>query len=446
MKRIVTLLAALAFCLLALGGQAVAQEQSSGDTLKVDDDQQQCEGAEFTSINEAIAAASPGDNIQVCPGLYQENVVVDKTLKVVGSGPDNPRKRTGNPDKEAVIDPPSPAGDLSPAVNLTADDIEFSLFTVQGPGSQAVASTAGISTSNGASGYRIENNLVTQNAIGLYLQSEGTNPTVVRQNAFVNNNSPGSASGTGIYSDAGLKNARIGNNYFTLHETAAINLAGAPGTQDNVQIDSNFLNDDSTIVLFNTTNTTVKENESVSPTGSGIFEGGGSTALTIYNNTLRDGPFSGIALSDGSTSEVLIEENTLKNFARGISLASGNTNKTVQENTVSGSQTDGIRLLSGATANTVSGNTLKKNGQDGIRLNAATTNTLEGNTSTGNTRDGIRLENASSGNTLTSNVMKKNDEHDAHDDNRAANTWIKNKCKTDFPPGTICGVDDSQNG
>ena len=35
--------------------------------------------------------------------------------------------------------------------------------------------------------------------------------------------------------------------------------------------------------------------------------------------------------------------------------------------------------------------------------------------------------------------MSGNAEHDAHDENRAANTWTGNHCDTDFPAGTICG-------
>jgi hypothetical protein len=34
--------------------------------------------------------------------------------------------------------------------------------------------------------------------------------------------------------------------------------------------------------------------------------------------------------------------------------------------------------------------------------------------------------------------MFQNAEHDAHDDNRGANTWTGNHCRTDSPPGTIC--------
>jgi F-box protein 11 len=42
---------------------------------------------DFTTIGAAIAAARPGDRILVRPGLYQEGLVVDKPLEVLGDGP-----------------------------------------------------------------------------------------------------------------------------------------------------------------------------------------------------------------------------------------------------------------------------------------------------------------------------------------------------------------------
>ena len=82
-KRSGLVLAALA---LALVGPAVGRAASGPRTLVVDDDKQQCPNADFTSINAAITAAAPGDKIRVCPGLYNENVVVDKAgLSLQGS-------------------------------------------------------------------------------------------------------------------------------------------------------------------------------------------------------------------------------------------------------------------------------------------------------------------------------------------------------------------------
>jgi parallel beta-helix repeat protein len=42
---------------------------------------------DYPTIAEAIAAASPGDRILVRPGFYQEGLVIDKPLEIVGDGP-----------------------------------------------------------------------------------------------------------------------------------------------------------------------------------------------------------------------------------------------------------------------------------------------------------------------------------------------------------------------
>ncbi len=44
------------------------------------------EGCDYTSIRAAIRSASPGDVIEVKPGTYNENIVVDIELTIQGAG------------------------------------------------------------------------------------------------------------------------------------------------------------------------------------------------------------------------------------------------------------------------------------------------------------------------------------------------------------------------
>ena len=46
----------------------------------VDDDKKECPAATFTSIQAAVNAASPGDQIVVCKGIYVEQVAIHKSL------------------------------------------------------------------------------------------------------------------------------------------------------------------------------------------------------------------------------------------------------------------------------------------------------------------------------------------------------------------------------
>jgi parallel beta-helix repeat protein len=63
---------------------APAQDWDHKPDLIVDDDKAQCPAATFTSIQDAINAASPGSLIHVCPGTYPEQLSIDKSLSVVG--------------------------------------------------------------------------------------------------------------------------------------------------------------------------------------------------------------------------------------------------------------------------------------------------------------------------------------------------------------------------
>ncbi len=60
-------------------------QETSADTITVDDDP----GAHYKKIQDAVDAAEDGDTIRVYEGTYNENVVVDKTLTLIGNGSAN---------------------------------------------------------------------------------------------------------------------------------------------------------------------------------------------------------------------------------------------------------------------------------------------------------------------------------------------------------------------
>jgi nitrous oxidase accessory protein NosD len=64
---------------LVCPGAALA---TRGAQLVVDDDKVECPNAGFTRIQDAIDAASPGDEIHICKGIYVEQVAIRKSLKI----------------------------------------------------------------------------------------------------------------------------------------------------------------------------------------------------------------------------------------------------------------------------------------------------------------------------------------------------------------------------
>ena len=95
-------------CLPAMVCALLAAPAAPAATLSVDDDRKDCTAATFTSVQDAIDAAAPGDTIAICPGTYREGnaqpntsaIKIDKTLTIKGAGADlvtiTPLKYDGN--------------------------------------------------------------------------------------------------------------------------------------------------------------------------------------------------------------------------------------------------------------------------------------------------------------------------------------------------------------
>ncbi len=132
--------------LCALAAFVAATTAASGTaagraTLFVDDDGVQCANADFTTIQAAVTAAAPDTMIRVCPGVYSENVVVDKPLRLHGQigAVDaidcfDPALPTADPNTHAIVLAPAGATASARAVlfDLQADDIELQGFVLLG--------------------------------------------------------------------------------------------------------------------------------------------------------------------------------------------------------------------------------------------------------------------------------------------------------------------------
>ena len=100
----------------------VVEPEPEPATWYVDDDG----GANFTTIQAAVDAASAGDTIVVREGAYTENVLVDRALVLM----------TENGRENVVV---TAAGPTKPVFDLKADGITVRDFTVRGPTNEHVA-------------------------------------------------------------------------------------------------------------------------------------------------------------------------------------------------------------------------------------------------------------------------------------------------------------------
>src|ERR1041385_5416731 len=118
------LLSALAVALIIGSG---VRKAAAATTILVDDDLVQCPTATFTSINAAVAVASPGDTIQVCAGTYNEVVQVSKTLTILGA------QATVDARTRAVpITSESSVGSGDGAFQILANNVVIDGFTIRG--------------------------------------------------------------------------------------------------------------------------------------------------------------------------------------------------------------------------------------------------------------------------------------------------------------------------
>lgn len=409
---------------------------------------------EFTTIQAAVNAASAGDKIKVKPGTYEENIVINKQLKIEGAGASLEEHLDST--EASIVDPVNntATGALGIGFDLQADGIEIEGFTIGEFDTNTDANgTIGIRTSASNSGYEIENNIIEENTIGIYLNtetSESSPPaeTKVKDNIIQNNDRAGTNTGNGIYSDLGLQNVEIKKNLFTgTNATAGIKIVGGDGESDTSQ-----------------SNITIKKNDFEDANGAGIYFENVVDSL-IDDNDLENIALTGIQLNGGNQN-VTIKHNDLESVGTsdlyGILLSDteeieANTNNLIKKNHIEGAGLTGLEIRD-STSNTIERNKIKGSlGGDleedadgnGISLVNADNNTLHRNKVKENARHGIFVNADSTGNTLTKNKSKDNDQEDEdgfdYDDETTdgdgtadtENTYEKNKGGTENVTGLI---------
>jgi nitrous oxidase accessory protein NosD len=305
-----------------------------------------------TTIQQGVNQAAPGDTVEVCGGGAPYAGAVVNTPSVHLLGVSNP-----------VVT--EPAGT---AITLNGNNDTISKFTITG-------SQAGITTSPLASGYLITRNNINNNAIGIFLGSDGTTQTLVTRNVIDSNNGPGAASGTGIYSDVPLHNATISFNKFNNNDNEQINITpniAASDTGINIQHNT-FTNGNNSDVAFcpgcasGVNDSTISNNKMSDPHdpagGSTIYIGGTSSNDTLQSNKITNSNFNGISIREnaGSTGPISIVSNKITTpVNNGIDVTSPSSDAVnATSNRVTNPGNFGIHLGAGTTGNRLTSNHAK---------------------------------------------------------------------------------------
>jgi len=142
--------------------------KASPTTWTVDDDRVEYPDADFTTIQEAINNATDGDTILVHKGTYYENVIVNKSVSLVGE------------DRDSTIVDGNEAGSV---ISITADNVSIEGFTIQRSGTRSYNSGIFVDRTDGND---ISHNTITNNNYGINLYYSSDN--LVSDNIITDNN------------------------------------------------------------------------------------------------------------------------------------------------------------------------------------------------------------------------------------------------------------------
>ncbi len=268
----------------------------------------------YTSIQDAINAASEGDIIFVYSGVYRENIVINKSITLMGEN-----KNT------AIIDG-NYSGDV---VKITANGVKIEKFTIEKSDWQ---SNAGVNIS--ASNCIIANSIIQKNQYGVY--SFSCNNTIINCD-FLNND-------RGIYFDY-YKN---GSSYIYSH---------------NNIINGCYISNSSYGIYFRCSHNNTIEKCTILNSSRGIFFHTPNTALhfssnnVISNCTILNNYF-GIEFSL-SCNNIITGCNLSNNDYAGLSF-SYSDNNIINNSNIFNNEWYGIKLFYSDT-NTISANIISNN-------------------------------------------------------------------------------------
>lgn len=319
---------------------------ASSTAIMVDDDGVQCPGA-LTTINGGITAAVAGQTVHVCPGTYAENVNVNKSVTLEGSGDGS------NPLVDTIISPVGGTGVALAVSDITLEDVRID---TQGAGN-GIGVTASVNDlainrvteRNASVGFRVGGDIVLDGLTitdshfddnlnqGWYL-SEETAPAGTVTDVNVTNTTFNNNVNKGIYAeklDNAVFNGITVNNSGTggeLNHRAGIDINLKWAAYSNIQI----------------LNSTITNSGTGDPNGGGILIKARSTgayaspAATLDGVTLTGNVVTGNGGGGAYAAGIIVGES--HNVLSGID--AGPTNVAISSSLITG---NGIHALRNAT-------------------------------------------------------------------------------------------------
>ncbi len=267
------------------------------------------EAGNYSSIQHAINEVSEGDTIFVFPGIYNESIVVNKTINLFGK------------DKNSTILDGNEIGYYT--ILIQATSVNISGFTIQnGTVGIYVVGYENVSNNNA-----ITNNNITNNIGGIYLSNRSSN-NLISGNIITKNK----GEGIRLY---GSFNNKINGNIIT--ENSAIGIALWELSQFNFISKNTILNNQRGITLRRwSDNNIISGNNITKNSKAGIYLTY-SFKNNLTKNDVENNNF-GIYLEDSS--ENIISENYVTGNHHGIYLYDSSNNTIISDNIFSDNNED----------------------------------------------------------------------------------------------------------
>jgi len=334
-------------------------------------------GGDYTHIQWAIDNATNGDEIHVMDGTYYENIIINKSISLIGTGWENTTIicRKNVPAIHVIAN----------YVNITGFNVTHDLNKFEGKGIYV----------DHANNCRISDNNCVYNTVGIYLDRTNGN-TIMRNIADI-------------------------TIYFSSDNTISNNVRGGINIYDsrnNIIMHNTIIDDGITIsgrgVWYWNTNMIGTSNTV-----------NGKPVYLWKNRTEGQIPLDAGQVILANCSNIIIENLNISNVSVGINIAYSNRNFIIN-NTANSNRRNGIRLAY-SSGNTVINNSFISNERSGIYLHTPIGNTIKNNIVNSNRGDGIFLYN-SHDSTIENNTVNLNGMDGINLKNSERNLILKNIC------------------
>ena len=345
------------------------------DEVYVDDDYNETTNGwnitHFDSMHDGINAIAVDGNIYVYDGTYHENLLIDKTINLIGNESDS-----------TTID--GVGSDC--VINITSNSVRISGFTIQ----------------NGIHGIHV---------------SESNN-NIISDNVIFNNED-----GIYFYSSS---NSQIDGNIIISNNRSGIHMSNS---SINIILNNNISNNDYGIKIENSSECEIDRNTISQNTNDAIYLLN-SFGNYIFENKIKDNDKRCIYLKNSPENEI-DRNNFTKNKGICIDVDLGSNKTKILSNTISENNMECINV-SDSHNNIISGNNIMNNERQGICIHHSSYNCINRNFIAIDMSIGIQLFDSSINNSIWENTVENVTSYgvsitDSSDNNIIYHNNFKNK-------------------